>query len=67
MTQVSVSMHCDDYGVARGLPSNPRASQMAKSLGLNVDVKGDVFVSRWVGGGMFVCAFVLAPVRVRVL
>jgi hypothetical protein len=44
---VSVSMHCDDYGVARGLPTNPRASVMAKSLGLNIDVKGDVFVSRY--------------------
>jgi hypothetical protein len=26
--------------------SNPRASMIAKSIGLNLDVKGDVFISR---------------------
>ena len=44
---ISVSMHCDDYGVARGLPSNPRASEIARKIGLNIDVKGDVFISKY--------------------
>jgi O-acetyl-ADP-ribose deacetylase (regulator of RNase III) len=44
---ISVSMHCDDFGVARGLPSNPRASEIARKIGLNIDVKGDVFISKY--------------------
>eukprot|EP00967_Tisochrysis_lutea_P148307 scaffold283084_cov39-Tisochrysis_lutea.AAC.1 len=43
---VGVSMYVDDKGVAKGLPTNRRASEICRQCGLSVEVMGDAFVAK---------------------
>mmetsp|Transcript_13814 Transcript_13814/g.37338 ORF Transcript_13814/g.37338 Transcript_13814/m.37338 type:complete len:341 (+) Transcript_13814:39-1061(+) len=43
---VGVNMYCDDQAIAKELPLNPRACQIAECCGKMVQVRGDVFMAR---------------------
>eukprot|EP00823_Brevimastigomonas_motovehiculus_P004092 TRINITY_DN2614_c0_g1_i1.p1 TRINITY_DN2614_c0_g1~~TRINITY_DN2614_c0_g1_i1.p1 ORF type:complete len:294 (-),score=53.69 TRINITY_DN2614_c0_g1_i1:69-950(-) len=42
----SVSIYVDDQGIAKGLQINKRATEIARSAGLQTEVRGDVFIAR---------------------
>ena len=48
---VGVNLYVDDEGSIRGLPSNPRASEVARACGKGVDVRGDAFLARVMDDG----------------
>ncbi|KAI9905729.1 hypothetical protein PsorP6_013871 [Peronosclerospora sorghi] len=43
---VGINMYVDDRGTAKALPSNVRASAIARACGKMVEVKGDAFIGR---------------------
>jgi hypothetical protein len=43
---LSVSLYCDQYGQAKGLPINERATSIAKECGHSLQVYGDAFFGR---------------------
>ena len=43
---IAVNMYVDDKGVAKELPTNVRASSIARNCGLSVQVMGDAFIAR---------------------
>eukprot|EP00298_Acanthocystis_sp_HF-20_P027983 c6436_g1_i1.p1 GENE.c6436_g1_i1~~c6436_g1_i1.p1 ORF type:complete len:315 (-),score=122.52 c6436_g1_i1:21-911(-) len=48
LNHIAVSMYCDDKGVAKNLPLNPRATSLCQSCGFSDHIiRGDCFISRY--------------------
>ena len=43
-----INLYVDDQGTIKGLPVNPRATQIAQMCGLLLEVRGDAFIARFV-------------------
>jgi hypothetical protein len=46
-----VNMYLDDRGTLKGLPRNPRATEIARLAGVETDIHGDAFIGRTVDDG----------------